>query len=55
MVDAVVFSGNEDQVTSRINELFDWGISEIIATLVTVGDAAASRERTLALLASLST
>jgi F420-dependent oxidoreductase-like protein len=55
MVEGVVFSGNEGQVTSRINELFDWGISEIIVSVVTVGnDTAASRERTLGLLASLS-
>ncbi len=55
MVEAVVFSGSEDKVSARINELFDWGISEIIATVVTVGDdSAASRDRTLALLSSQS-
>lgn len=54
MRDSVVAWGNEDQVRSRIEELFDWGVGEVLAHVVTAGgDAAASRERSLALLATL--
>ena len=55
MVDAVVLSGNEMQVAERIRELFDWGVGEIIAHVIAVGDdRKASTDRTLGLLASLS-
>jgi alkanesulfonate monooxygenase SsuD/methylene tetrahydromethanopterin reductase-like flavin-dependent oxidoreductase (luciferase family) len=55
MVDDVVLWGTEERVAERINELFDWGISEIIVSIVTAGgDAAASRARTLDLLTELS-
>jgi F420-dependent oxidoreductase-like protein len=55
MMDDVVLWGTEDRVTARINELFDWGISEIIVSIVTAGgDAAASRARTLDHLTELS-
>jgi alkanesulfonate monooxygenase SsuD/methylene tetrahydromethanopterin reductase-like flavin-dependent oxidoreductase (luciferase family) len=54
-MDDVVLWGTEDRVTARINELFDWGISEIIVSIVTAGgDAAASRARTLDHLTELS-
>ncbi|MDE2835942.1 MAG: LLM class flavin-dependent oxidoreductase [Chloroflexota bacterium] len=54
MIEAVVLSGNEERVAGRIAELFDFGASEIIVSIVAAGsDAAASRERTLALLADL--
>ncbi len=52
MVDAVVASGDETEVASTLRELFDWGVGEIIAHVITVGeDRTASRERTLRLLA----
>ena len=55
MVDAVVLSGDEEQVGARIRELFDWGVGEIIAHVIAVGDdRQASTNRTLDLLASLS-
>ena len=55
MVDAVVASGDEGQVASRLRELFDWGVGEIIAHVIPVGeDRTASRERTLTLLADTS-
>ncbi len=55
MVDAVVLSGPEEQVAKRLRELFEWGMSEVIAHVVTAGpNAAASRERTLRLLSDLS-
>ena len=54
MIDAVVFSGSEAQATERIQELYSWGATEIIATVLTAGkDAAASRNRTLDLLADV--
>ena len=55
MVDAVVLSEDEEQVGARIRELFDWGVGEIIAHVIAVGDdRQASTNRTLDLLASLS-
>jgi F420-dependent oxidoreductase-like protein len=55
MRDAVVFSGDEARVSERIAELFDWGMSEILVSIITAGeDRAASRKRTLDLLATLS-
>ena len=56
MRDAVVAWGNEDQVASRIAELFDWGMGELIVHIVTAGtDPVASRTRTLDLITKLST
>ena len=56
MIESVVLSGNEERVRERIAELFDFGASEIIVSIVPAGpDAAASRERTLALLSEVST
>ena len=55
MVDAVVVWGDEGQAGSRLRELFDWGVGEIIAHVIPVGeDRTASRERTLTLLADTS-
>ena len=55
MVDAVVLSGDEEQVAARVRELFDWGVGEVIAHVVAVGDdRKASTDRTLDLLANLS-
>jgi alkanesulfonate monooxygenase SsuD/methylene tetrahydromethanopterin reductase-like flavin-dependent oxidoreductase (luciferase family) len=56
MRDSVVAWGTEDREQARIEELLDWGMGEIIAHIVTAGgDAAASRERSLALIEKLST
>jgi len=55
MRDAVVAWGNEEQVASRIAELFDWGMGELIIHIVTAGaDVAGSRLRTLDLITKLS-
>ncbi len=55
MVDAVVLSGSEETVKNRLKELFDWGASEVLATVVTAGgDQAASWERTVSLIAEIS-
>ena len=55
MLDAVVLWGNEERVSRRIDELFDWGMSELSVSIVTAGpDPAASRARALDLLTTLS-
>jgi len=55
MRDAVVAWGNEEQVSQRIAELFDWGMGELIVHVVTAGaDTASSRARTLDLITKLS-
>ena len=38
MLDAVVLMGDEEEVGARIRELFDWGIGEVIAHVLPVGD-----------------
>jgi F420-dependent oxidoreductase-like protein len=54
MIDAVVFSGSEAHVTERIQELYSWGATEIIATVLTAGqDVVGSRQRTLDLLTTV--
>ena len=37
MVEAVVLSGNEEVVGNRLKQLFDWGASEVLASVVTAG------------------
>ena len=55
MIDAVVLWGNEDRVADRIEELFSWGVTEVLASPVPAGsDRSASLERTLGLLAQVS-
>ena len=54
MIEAVVLSGGEERVRARIAGMFELGAGEIIVSVVTAGeDAAASRERTLSLLAEV--
>ena len=54
MIEAVVLSGSEERVRERIAELFAYGASEIIVSIIAAGpDASASRERTLALLSDV--
>ncbi len=54
MLDAVVISGDEKAVARRINDIFSWGASEVLATVVGAGrDRQASSERTLKALASI--
>ena len=56
MLDAVLISGDEDSVSARIQEIFDWGGAEILASVVPAGDEGAESElRTLELLGKLST
>ena len=53
MLDAVGIWGNEEAVTAKIQEIFSWGASELLATVVPDGSGDASIERTLKLLASV--
>ena len=54
MIDAVTFSGAEDAVAERVGQLFDWGASEVLASIVAVDpDREASWRRTVSLLAQL--
>lgn len=53
MVDSVSITGNEEQVHKRIDEVFESGVSEVFASIVTAGpDEEASYDRTLRALAS---
>jgi F420-dependent oxidoreductase-like protein len=55
MLDAVAAMGSEKTVTSRTQEIFSWGIGEIIADPIPAGqDSRGSARRALELLASLS-
>ena len=52
MIDATVLSGNESQVTEKLESLFAIGATEVLASPVAAGnDQAASLDRTLRLLA----
>ena len=54
-IDAIVLSGDEKRVTRGLHELFTWRVSEVMVTVLTAGsDPDASRQRTLGLLAKLS-
>ena len=56
MVDAVVLSGGEEEVGSRLLELFGWGVGEVIVHVIPAGDdKKASWDRTIDLLAGLAT
>ena len=46
MIESVVLSGNEERVSERIAELFDFGASEIIVSIVAAGADAACLART---------
>ena len=55
MLDAVVISGDEVSVTAQLDRIFEWGASEVLATVVPAGDdAEESEDRTLRLLARAS-
>ena len=54
LMDSVVIAGDELAVTERLEALFFWGASEVVATIITVGDAPGeSRARTIRTLAQL--
>ena len=54
MLDEVLIAGDEAAVAERIQTIFDWGASELLATPVPAGDdPRASEERTLMLLAEV--
>ena len=54
MIEAVVFSGNEEKVEERIEKLFEYGVTEIIFSIVTTEtDPDSSRERSLELLSKV--
>lgn len=55
MVDAVLVSGGEEAVATRLREIFEWGAAEVLVSVVTAGpDPERSRDRTLDLLGALS-
>jgi len=55
MIDAVVLSGDESEVETRLRELFSFGANEILVTPISAGsDKKGSMERTLKLLAKVS-
>jgi alkanesulfonate monooxygenase SsuD/methylene tetrahydromethanopterin reductase-like flavin-dependent oxidoreductase (luciferase family) len=54
MLDEVLIAGDEATVAERIQTVFDWGASELLATPIPAGDdPAATEERTLKLLAEV--
>ncbi len=54
MIDAVVFSGNETQVAERVQEMFSFGASEVLASPIGAGpDQTESIHRTMRLLAEV--
>ena len=56
MMDSVLISGDEDTVAEGVRAIFDWGASELLASVVPAGDdQGVSEERTLRLLGSLAT
>ncbi len=53
MVDSVLLAGDEETVALRIREMYEWGADEVLASVITVGDADESRMRTMRLLAGV--
>ena len=54
MLDSVVISGDESAVAEQLDHIFEWGASEVLATIITVGDdPGQSAERTMQLLAQV--
>ena len=54
MLDAVLVAGPEERVAARLNEILDWGVSELLVSVVSAGpDPDASWERSVALIANL--
>ncbi|MCZ6789585.1 MAG: LLM class flavin-dependent oxidoreductase [Chloroflexi bacterium] len=55
MLDAVVISGNEKEVAASIRDLFSWGVGEVVAHVLPIGqDRKASWGRTVDVLTELS-
>ena len=56
MIDDVVFWGDETKVAERIQELFSFGATEVLASPLPAGpDRAASLDRTMRLLGQVAT
>ena len=53
MLDSLLLSGDESTVADRIRAIFDWGADEVLASVITIGNADESRLRTLRLLAEV--
>lgn len=53
MVDSVLLAGDEETVALRVREMQEWGADEVLGSVVTVGDDAESRMRTMRLLAEV--
>ena len=55
MVDSVVISGDDAAVAERLERVFSWGASEVLATVITAGEAGRrSSDRTMKFLAQVS-
>ncbi len=53
MLDSVLIAGDEAAVSDKVGSMFAWGADEVLASIVTVGDADESRRRTMRLLADV--
>ena len=53
MLDSLLLSGDESAVADSIRAIFDWGADEVLASVITIGNADESRLRTLRLLAEV--
>ena len=54
MLDSVIISGDEGQVARRLEELFAWGVAEVLATIVPIDGRPDATERTMRLFAQVS-
>ena len=54
MLDTVVISGDEALVAERLEEIFAWGASEVLATIVPIDNNPGATERTMRLFAQVS-
>ena len=54
MLDTVVISGDESRVAERLEEIFAWGASEVLATIVPIENNPGATERTMRLFAEMS-
>lgn len=55
MLDSVLLAGDEATVSEKLNGIFSWGASEVLATVIPVGDSPEkSAQRTMRLLAEAS-
>ena len=53
MLDSLLIAGDEGAVAAKIEALFAWGADEVLASVITVGDADESRLRTMRALGAM--